>query len=114
MRSLGFSPTQEESIRYWNKYKSEGGIPFSVFLNILYAHSKAEDCENEVMAAFAAQDRKKNGLISTKDFRAIMCNSGEKINPKLIDAVLKESGQTGNQIRYATVVKTLLSPPADY
>ena len=31
-----------------------------------------------------------------------------------VEAVLKESGQTGHQIRYAEVVKTLLSPPTDY
>ena len=35
------------------------------------------------MAAFAAQDRKGNGLISAKDFKAIMCNSGEKVSSKL-------------------------------
>lgn len=32
----------------------------------------------------------------------------------VVDAVLRESGQTGAQIQYAAVVKTLLSPPADY
>jgi len=35
------------------------------------------------MATFAAQDRKKNGLISAADFKAIMCNSGEKVNAKM-------------------------------
>ncbi|KAF6036891.1 hypothetical protein EB796_004801 [Bugula neritina] len=114
MRSLGFSPTIEESVKYWNKYKSTNGIPFDQFLNILYDHSRAEDCENEIMAAFAAQDRKKNGLISAADFKAIMCNSGEKVNARMVEAVLRESGQTGSQIRYAEVVRTLLSPPTDY
>ena len=54
-----------------------------MFLNVLFAHIKTEDCENEIMKAFAAQDRKGNGLISAKDFKAIMCNSGEKVNPRL-------------------------------
>lgn len=61
----------------------ESGIDFALFLNILYDHSRAEDCENEIMAAFAAQDRKGNGLISAIDFKAIMCNSGEKVDPRL-------------------------------
>lgn len=61
----------------------ENGIAFDQFLHILHAHSQAEDCENEIMAAFAAQDRKGNGLIAAADFKAIMSNSGEKVNPKL-------------------------------
>lgn len=64
-------------------FVSETGIDFAQFLNILHNHSRAEDCENEIMAAFAAQDRKGNGLISTKDFKAIMCHSGEKVDPRL-------------------------------
>ncbi|KAF6022599.1 hypothetical protein EB796_019084 [Bugula neritina] len=89
-------------------------ILYNQFLNFLYNYSRAEDCENEIIAAFAAQDRKKNGLISAADFKAIMCNSGEKVNAKMVEAVLRESGQTGSQIRYAEVVRTLLSPPTDY
>ena len=67
----------------WIGLFTGNGIAFDQFLNILYAHSQAEDCENEIMAAFAAQDRKGNGTISATDFKAIMCNSGEKVNPKL-------------------------------
>lgn len=62
---------------------TETGIDFAQFLSILYDHSRAEDCENEIMAAFAAQDRKGNGLILAKDFKAIMCHSGEKVDPRL-------------------------------
>jgi len=35
------------------------------------------------MAVFAAQDRKKDGLISAADFKAIMCNLGEKVNARM-------------------------------
>ncbi|KAF6023498.1 hypothetical protein EB796_018195 [Bugula neritina] len=66
------------------------------------------------MAVFAAQDRKKDGLISAADFKAIMCNLGEKVNARMVEAVLRKSIQTGSQIRYAEVLQTLLSPPADY
>jgi len=52
-------------------------------INILYNHSRAEDFENEIIAAFAAQYRKKNGLISVTDFNTVMCNSGEKVNARM-------------------------------
>jgi len=35
------------------------------------------------MPGFAAQDRKENGLILAANFKAIMCNSGEKVNARM-------------------------------
>ncbi|XP_033107433.1 calmodulin-like protein 4 [Anneissia japonica] len=114
MRSLYTSPTTQEIRAYRRQYEKEKKIQFDDFLLIMDEQQRNESCSREILDAFYHADVKKQGYISVKEFKRIMCTFGEKLKEREVDAVLREFGIAKNgQIQYADFVKKLLTPIPD-
>ncbi|ESP02593.1 hypothetical protein LOTGIDRAFT_199614 [Lottia gigantea] len=115
MRSLAYSPTKVELVKYFQKHvAADGRIEFSSFLDILHEHSKIENCEKELLAGFKAQDSQKQGSISTAEVKNILMNSGEKLSRNEVDALFRETRVNGGQVNYKQFLDALLTPSPDY
>ena len=113
MRSLGNSPTKVEISKYFSKYGPE--IEFASFLECMHDHSSVENPEKELLDAFRAHDRQKQGYVNASDVRNILMNLGEKLSNREVEAMLRDANvQPGGQLRYNEFVKTLLTPVPDY
>ncbi|CAE1151364.1 CALM [Acanthosepion pharaonis] len=116
MRSLGFSPTREETTKYLEKYKNEDSIiNFALFLDILHEHCQTENNEKEIMQAFQAHDKNKTGTVPGNELRQILLNLGERLTRNEVDTMFREMNFPANgPIRYESLVKYLLTPIPDY
>ncbi len=77
------APTSNELKSYFSKHrKDDSRIDFAEFLNILHEHLQNENSSTEMLNAFKAYDTKKSGFINSKDLRAILTASGEKLSNK--------------------------------
>ncbi|XP_071942393.1 calmodulin-like protein 4 [Antedon mediterranea] len=114
MRSLYTSPTTTEIRTYRKKYEKEKKIQFDDFLLIMDEQQRSEHCSREILDAFYHADAKKQGYISVKEFKRIMCTFGEKLKDREVDAILREFGIAKNgQVNYADFVNKLLTPIPD-
>ena len=68
-----------------------------------------------MLNAFKAYDNKKSGFIHSKELRAILTSTGEKLSNKDVDVIIREVGsQKDGKINYQQLVKVLSTPIADY
>ncbi|EEB10735.1 calmodulin-2, putative [Pediculus humanus corporis] len=113
MRSLGMSPTIGEL----NKYlKDKGGkMSFADFLDVMHAHSQAEDLPKEVIDAFLAGDLDKKKTISARHLKHLLLYWGEKLSHKEVDQIFREANININgMVRYEDFVKIVCAPVPDY
>ncbi|KAI1290411.1 Calmodulin-like protein 4 [Halotydeus destructor] len=112
MRSLGMSPTIGEMEKY---LKEKGGkLSFADFLDVMYTHSKKEKIPQEIQEAFYGSDINRNGQIHVRDLRHILCEWGEKLEPKLYEQLLREAGASGHFVNYHDFLRVICSPVPDY
>ena len=57
-------------------------IDFAEFLNILHDHIKIENANDEILNAFKAFDVNKRGYLTSKELKAILTQTGEKLSNK--------------------------------
>ena len=55
-------------------------IEFASFLECMHDHSSVENPEKELLDAFRAHDRQKQGYVNASDVRNILMNLGEKLS----------------------------------
>ena len=55
-------------------------IEFASFLECMHDHSSVENPEKELLDAFRAHDRQKQGYVNVSDVRNILMNLGEKLS----------------------------------
>uniref|UniRef100_A0A914XPL2 EF-hand domain-containing protein n=1 Tax=Plectus sambesii TaxID=2011161 RepID=A0A914XPL2_9BILA len=114
MRSLGYSPTVQESQVY---FKSKNGkIDFACFLDVLHEHQRKGDPIKEVLMAFRSHDRQRKGVIPAKELRAILTGMGERMAPQEIDRVFREANVIDPKglVRYEDFVRVISIPLPDY
>lgn len=115
MRSLGYSPTRDEVIKYFKKYgAAEGKVDFPKFLEAMHDQSEVEKPQRELLNAFKSHDVEKRGYIQASELRNILMNMGEKLTRQEVDLLFKEGGIQGQQVRYNEFVKNIMTPVPDY
>lgn len=80
----------------------------------MHTHSKKEKIPQEILEAFYGFDRLKSGLVKVSDLKHILCEWGERLDPRLVDRLLRESNISGSHIKYHDFVKILCAPSPDY
>eukprot|EP00745_Piridium_sociabile_P033885 TRINITY_DN58265_c0_g1_i1.p1 TRINITY_DN58265_c0_g1~~TRINITY_DN58265_c0_g1_i1.p1 ORF type:complete len:152 (+),score=36.42 TRINITY_DN58265_c0_g1_i1:54-509(+) len=116
MRSLSYSPTREEVTKYFSKHRTpEGQLDFASVLDVLHEHCGVENCQTELQAALAAQDRGRSGHVSTSDVRHILTSLGEKLSRNEVDTLFREAGiSSSGQVKISDFVQTIMTPSPDY
>ncbi|CAI9727519.1 4 [Octopus vulgaris] len=115
MRSLGFSPTREEVVRYLEKNKDDGKMNFASFLDVLHEHSQLEDVKTEILQAFKTHDIDKKGYVSAKELRHILTNIGDRLTDQEVNSLLREFRiSPDGPVHYEAFLKQLLTPFPDY
>jgi len=113
MRSLGYSPTVEESELLF-KIKGKK-YDFAAFLEILHDYSQKDQPSLEVLSGFRSHDRQKRGLISAKELKSILTGIGERLTPQEVDAILREANVPPNgSVKYEDFIKVVSTPLPDY
>ena len=92
-----------------------GKLSFADFLDVMHTHSKRERIPNEIEEAFQAWDTRKTGQISTRDLKHILCQWGEKLEPKLVDNLLRETNAAfKSSVNYNDLLEVISAPVPDY
>nr|CAG4645891.1 EOG090X0GKM [Lynceus sp. MCZ IZ 141354] len=113
MKSLRTSPTQSE-LRAYLKEKN-GKLAFADFLDVMHTHTKKENANKEIRAAFLAADPGRRGLISSKELKHILQGWGDKLSSREVDQIFREANvKPGSMIKYEEFIKTVCSPVPDY
>ncbi|RWS31841.1 calmodulin-like protein, partial [Leptotrombidium deliense] len=112
MRSLGMSVTIEELHEY---FKEKGGkLSFADFLDVMYTHSKKERIPDEIAEAFRAHDRSGSNQIHVKELRHILCEWGERLEPKEVEKLFVEANINSSFVKYHDFIKIISAPLPDY
>lgn len=114
MRSLSYSPTEEEIQNYFKKYVKDGKIDFASFLEVMHAHNMKENALKEITSAFLAHDKEGKGYVPTNEVKNILLNLGERISRRELEALFRDGGVNGGQIRYNDFVDNIAQPVPDY
>lgn len=80
----------------------------------MHTHSVKEKIPQEILDGFVAMDTNKNGQISVKEFKHLLCDCGEKLTDKEFQKLLKEADIKGLQFKYEDFLKIIAAPPPDY
>ncbi|XP_033331021.1 calmodulin-like protein 4 [Megalopta genalis] len=113
MRSLGLSPTIAEL----NKYlKEKGGkMSFADFLEVMHLQTRAEDLPKEVIQAFQAADKSRNGTIPARQLAHMLLHWGEQLSNKEVEQIFREANVSLNgHVKYEDFVKIACAPVPDY
>lgn len=96
-------------------YISGGKLSFADFLDVMHTHSKKERIPNEIEEAFLAWDTRKTGQITTSDLKHILCQWGEKLDPKVVDNLLREANAAfKSTVNYNDLLEVISAPVPDY
>ncbi|KAH3860123.1 hypothetical protein DPMN_023014, partial [Dreissena polymorpha] len=79
MRSLAYSPTEEEVHTYFSKYVKDGKIDFASFLEVMHTHNMKEKAVKEIVQGFKAHDSEGRGYVQTNEVKNILLNLGEQL-----------------------------------
>ncbi|VDD94180.1 unnamed protein product, partial [Enterobius vermicularis] len=109
MRSLGYSPTIQETINYFQDYGCKK-VDFASFLQILHAETKKEHPMKQIMAALQCIDRTKRGWITVPEFVSILSSVGEKMSREEIENAVRylDENRTG-RITYPKLMQFISS-----
>ncbi|KHN89078.1 Uncharacterized protein C9orf78 [Toxocara canis] len=88
MRSLGYSPTVPETVRYFKDHNKK--VDFASFLEILHVDSGKGDPMIEIIRALKGIDHKNQGWITVPEFVSILSSVGEKMSREEIEHVLRQ------------------------
>lgn len=80
----------------------------------MHTHSKKENIPDEILDAFRASDWNRNGQISYRDLKHILCKWGEKLDQREVDKLFKEANIAGQYVHYEDFVRILSAPSPDY
>lgn len=90
-------------------------MSFADFLDVMHTHSKRERIPGEIEEAFEAWDTRKTGQISTRDLKHILCHWGEKLEPKVVDNLLRETNAAfKSTVNYNDLLEVISAPVPDY
>ena len=67
-------------ITWFHDLIADGRIDFATFVAILDKHSKTERCQQDIIDAFKAHDRKGDGTVPASELQHILTQFGEKMN----------------------------------
>lgn len=67
-------------LRHFYHTFSDNKVDFATFLEIMYKHSQVERCQQEVLGAFQAHDKKSNGTVPGAELHHILTKFGEKLS----------------------------------
>uniref|UniRef100_F1L7U2 Calmodulin-like protein 4 n=1 Tax=Ascaris suum TaxID=6253 RepID=F1L7U2_ASCSU len=113
MRSLGYSPTVPETVKYFNDHNKK--VDFASFLEILHADSEKGDPMVEIIAALRGIDPKNQGWITVPEFVSILSSVGERISREEIDNILLQLDlKSSSRVPYAKLIQSLSSTPMPY
>lgn len=91
-----------------------GKLSFADFLDIMHTHSVTEKVNQEITEAFRASDWNRNGQILTRDLKHTLCNWGEKLDAKQVDALFREANINGHYVKYEDFIRVICAPIPDY
>lgn len=92
-----------------------GKLSFADFLDVMHTHSKRERIPHEIEEAFQAWDPRRTGQISTRDLKHILCQWGEKLEPKVVDNLLRETNAAfKSTVNYNDLLEVISAPVPDY
>ncbi|KAL4216527.1 Calmodulin-like protein 6 [Mactra antiquata] len=114
MRSLSYSPTEEEIGQYFKKYVKDDKIDFASFLEVMHEHNTKENAIREITRGFRAHDSEGRGYVQANDVKNILLNLGEGLSRREVDALFREGNVTGGQIRYNEFIENISQPVPDY
>lgn len=80
----------------------------------MHTHSVTEKVNQEITEAFRASDWNRNGQILTRDLKNILCNWGEKLDAKQVDALFREANINGHYVKYEDFIRIICAPVPDY
>lgn len=80
----------------------------------MHTHSVKEKIPKEILDAFVSSDWSKSGQMLTKDLKHILCDWGEKLDPKQFDRLMREANIGGSYFKYEDFVKIISAPIPDY
>uniref|UniRef100_A0A183TVL8 Calmodulin-like protein 4 n=1 Tax=Toxocara canis TaxID=6265 RepID=A0A183TVL8_TOXCA len=113
MRSLGYSPTVPETVRYFKDHNKK--VDFASFLEILHVDSGKGDPMIEIIRALKGIDHKNQGWITVPEFVSILSSVGEKMSREEIEHVLRQLDvKSGNKVPYAKLIQFISSTPMPY
>ncbi|XP_053387884.1 calmodulin-like protein 4 [Mercenaria mercenaria] len=114
MRSLSYSPTEEEIHNYFQKYVKDGKIDFASFLEVMHEHNTKENAIREITNAFRAHDKEGRGYVQTNEVKNVLLNLGEGLTRREVEALFRDGGVSGGQIRYSDFIDNIAQPVPDY
>lgn len=116
MRSLGYSPTREEIIKYFRKYVTgDGQLDFASFLEVMHDHCSVENCQRELQEALEAQDVGKTGFVDATQVYTILTSIGEQLSRTEVDTLFREAGiKSGSKVKIEDLVRVVMTPSPDY
>ncbi|XP_052786441.1 calmodulin-like protein 4 [Mya arenaria] len=114
MRSLSYSPTEEEIKKYFQKYVKDDRIDFASFLEVMHEHNMKEKAVKEIILAFKAHDTEGRGYVQTNEVKNILANLGEQLTKREVDALFRDGGVNGSQLRYQDFINNISQPVPDY
>ncbi|XP_061171967.1 uncharacterized protein LOC133181492 [Saccostrea echinata] len=102
MRSMGYSPTEEELADMINEVDSEGEgiIDYETFQLLMSKYVKTMDTVDELMEAFLVYDRDRKGYVSPDDLRQVLQQVGDKLSTEEMEEIIKSAEHTEGQIHY--------------
>ena len=81
----------------------------------MHTHSKKERIPDEIEEAFQAWDARRTGQISTRDLKHILCDWGEKLEPKVVENLLREMNAAfKSTVNYNDLLEVISAPVPDY
>lgn len=112
MRSLGQNPTDEELHAMINEVDEDGNgeIDFDEFLSMIAKKMGDIDSEDDLIQAFVIFDSNRTGYITTKEFRDVMMNLGERLTyDEVTEMIIAADKNSTGRINYREFCALLAS-----
>ncbi|CAM9459783.1 unnamed protein product [Choristocarpus tenellus] len=98
MRSLGYSPTNQQLKEMMNKVdeNNDGVLTYDEFVSMMQAGDVETDFDIEIKEAFEFFDKDGDGEITPLELAEIMRGLGDKLSDEEIDLLVKVADKDGD------------------
>merc|ERR1712150_172003 len=102
MRAMGMNPTENELLELINEFDTDGSgqIEFPEFCNMMAMvrdnHGGGDGDEELIRMAFRVLDKDGSGTITSKEFRHLMTNIGNKLSMIEVDTLITAADRDGD------------------
>eukprot|EP00903_Cladosiphon_okamuranus_P015076 g13945.t1 len=98
LRSLGYTPTNEQLTKLMNKVDLDGSgdISFEEFVMMMRLGDMETDYEKEISGAFEFFDKNKDGMVDRQELAEIMRGLGDKLSDSEIDLLINAADKNND------------------